>query len=397
MRRIFLFLLVFIFHACEITSYEEYSMPEYSGLFEWEQLTKDADWCNRVDHASTVFNNKMWLSGGYNGGERKSDSYLEDVWCSSDGLNWNNITSDAPWKGRRGHSMITFDDGHGKAMYIIGGFEVDEQTNYRQYTNDVWKSTNGETWEQIKLRTDPRKDSTISINADWEPRFNHTCVIANDTVYLIGGQAMIQIGKEYDVEAVFSTKYYNDVWKSGDCINWIKVETNNDFGIRSQHGAAVDPNTQRIYIFGGMHGQVFSDPDNDGKPFPNWNSVWYSDNGKDWFTDNTEYWDDLLSYQSRYSQRAAHQMLYYNNYLWILPGKKNTLYNFRFARNDTYPSLYRDEYGVWSVDSDDPKTPSNAFGPRESYTSLVFDGKVWILGGNTASNGPDNDVWCGSF
>ena len=29
--------------------------------------------------------------------------------------------------------------------------------------------------------------------------------------------------------------------------------------------------------------------------------------------------------------------------------------------------------------------------------SIEFEGKIWILGGETANNGPNNDVWCGTL
>ena len=44
--------------------------------------------------------------------------------------------------------------------------------------------------------------------------------------------------------------------------------------------------------------------------------------------------------------------------------------------------------GLFSRDS-----IGSAIKPRHSYTSLVFDDKLWFLGGFTSNNGQNNDVW----
>ena len=72
------------------------------------------------------------------------------------------------------------------ALFLLGGYSVDESTGYRQYCNDVWKSTDGEDWLNIKERTYPRLNSIDT----WFPRMNHATVIANhggvNYMYIIG-------------------------------------------------------------------------------------------------------------------------------------------------------------------------------------------------------------------
>lgn len=79
----------------------------------------------------------MWVTGGYNPGQISGDTYYEDVWSSTDGKSWELVTNNAPWLGRRSHQLVNFDDGSGEAMYLIGGFSVNEETGYRQFNNDV--------------------------------------------------------------------------------------------------------------------------------------------------------------------------------------------------------------------------------------------------------------------
>ena len=50
----------------------------------WAQATASADWSARNGHKAAVApNGTIWLTGGYNGG-----TYYNDVWYSTDGTNW---------------------------------------------------------------------------------------------------------------------------------------------------------------------------------------------------------------------------------------------------------------------------------------------------------------------
>ena len=124
--------VILLITSCEPISIKDYQMAPYSGAFTWTEVTKQAAWSNRYDHAAVVFKGKMWIFGGYDSGRMKGDTYLEDIWNSANGKDWTLVTDSAPWKGRRGHTVTVFNDGTGDALYLIGGFEVDEATGYRQ-------------------------------------------------------------------------------------------------------------------------------------------------------------------------------------------------------------------------------------------------------------------------
>ena len=100
---------------------------------------------------------------------------MKDVWSSSDGATWSLITSTAGWSGRRQHSV------YDNKLYLMGGFDVP------RLLNDVWSSTDGETWTQLNT-------------PGWNPRRQHTSVVANDKIYVMGGYS-----------AVYTSKY-NNVW-----------------------------------------------------------------------------------------------------------------------------------------------------------------------------------------
>jgi hypothetical protein len=367
--------LILLIGGCEPISYKEYRMEPYTGAFSWERVTKKAAWSNRYDHAAVVFDGKIWIFGGYDSGRLKGDSYLEDVWNSEDGKEWTLVTESAPWNGRRGHTVTVFNDGSGEALYLVGGFEADESTGYRQYTNDVWKSVNGKDWTQIKGRTYP----VGNMDSDFMPRMDHVCLAAQqngtDYMFLIGGTSQLE-----DFTGTYSQLYFHDVWRTEDGIVWEKLASN-DFGMRAELAACMDPATGRIYLHGGTHGVTFDNEDLDNHPGEDYYSVWYSDNGTDWIPDLTF---SLL--------RAGHSLILYDGSLWLFPGKIDNQEHTRYAEGDYYYT-YRNEGNTgWTLDSE-----GSAFSGRHSYTTVLFDGKVWVLGGETADNGPNNDVWCGNL
>ena len=91
----------------------------------WTQATANAKWSRRDGHTSVVFDNKIWVLGGYDG-----KYYRNDVWYSSDGENWTRATKNAGWSGRYGHTSVVFDN----KIWVLGGYDG-------SYRNDVWYST----------------------------------------------------------------------------------------------------------------------------------------------------------------------------------------------------------------------------------------------------------------
>jgi hypothetical protein len=87
-------------------------------------------------------------------------------------------------------------------------------------------------------------------------------------------------------------------------------------------------------------------------------------------------------------------MVLYDHSLWLLPGKVDNNEYLRYGEGENLSDLfftYRKEEGqAWALDS-----KGSAFSGRHSYATVELNDKIWILGGETADNGPNNDVWCG--
>ena len=366
--------------ACTKLFYPVYPIPEYTGSISWELINKKADWYGRWDHSAVSFQQKIWIFGGYNPGQVKGDSYLEDVWSSADGISWDLVTDKAPWLGRRGHSSIVFNDGSGQAIYLIGGYSVNDESGIRQYNNDVWKSSDGISWVEIKTNSHPNSDSRV----DWAPRFNHRCEVLDlegkTYIYLLAGAVI-----EQDKPGYLGMKYFSDVWRTGDGVNWEKLN-NNDFGHRSEHATTVDNNNGIIYMQGGTYGIHDGENTHLDKPVYQWQELWSSTDGIHWEADNDE-----QGFPQAYLYRTQHQLVHFKGDLWGFPGKSSS--SIHFSKNpDTYAIWKVDKEGNWIVDSEGPP-----FMPMYGYTLTIHNNKIFILGGNRTDFGPGSQVWSGTL
>lgn len=370
-----LFLAV-ILSSCERITFKEYALKDYDGQLEWVLETDHAEWSKRYDHAATVFNNKLWVVGGYNSGVVQGDPYYEDVWSSSDGKSWELVVDDAPWLGRRGHQIVAFNDGSEEALYIIGGFTVDENSGERWYKNDVWRSTDGKNWTEIKSNNVVDQNSV----SDWMARMHHRCEVAvhNGTsyIYLIGG-----MGMQSDVQGRYAMKYFHDVWRSTDGIQWERL-SNTNYGIRAEHASAVGANG-KLYIQGGLHGIIYEPEGSSSQPVDDYHFIWSSTDGITWIKEN-----NASQIETSLMHRSGHSMVYYDDRLWALPGKTIGVDHYQFANDQYYPTWTFDTQQNWAIDS-----RGTAIDARHSYEALVFNNKIWVLGGFTNRHAQSNDVW----
>lgn len=138
----------------------------------WTKVVTNAPWLERADFNLFTFNNKLWIIGGEN---VKNSTYLNDVWSSIDGINWVKVTDHGPWATRKQMSVNV----HNNKLYLIGGHST---TNWHLY-QDIWESSNGKDWKQVGTINDTllgTQQSRQGIN-------EHTIIRLKDTYYLIAG------------------------------------------------------------------------------------------------------------------------------------------------------------------------------------------------------------------
>ena len=102
--------------------------------YEWVCVTEDAAFAGRDGAGALVFQDKMWLLGGWNPRDKVNFPIIcnSEVWSSVDGLTWIEVNEEAPWEGRHTAGYAV----HDGRMWIVGG-----DCNQGHYQNDVWRSS----------------------------------------------------------------------------------------------------------------------------------------------------------------------------------------------------------------------------------------------------------------
>jgi len=411
----------------------------------WSVKTTDAQWSERYGHSSVVFNNQMWVIGGLGTGTC-STLCVNDVWYSTDGIDWTRQTANAQWSERLSHTSLVFTPpssvASSAAMWVIGG-------DTGSLHNDVWYSTDGTDWTQS------------TANAQWAARGEHTSLVFDSKMWVIGAS---------------STVFLNDVWYSTDGTDWTQQTTNAQWSARDTHTSLVFDS--KMWVIGGGTNDVWFSTDgadwtqataqaqwearfyqtslvfNDqmwmigGTSGPELNDVWYSTDGADW---------TQAKANAQWEERYGHSSVVFNNQMWVMGGiagltendvwysdietvsvkahvcKTNAVINAvsgggceagqewvsasssAFGATNpqelTYTTAAGDvganEYWVFVCDDrglsnscslasagkEWTESTSNAqWGARGNHTSLVFNSQMWVIGGATSS-GRFNDIW----
>jgi len=143
--------------------------------FDWTRAILDAPWKPRAFHTAVAHDGKLWIIGGGHWGKKPLAS--RDVWCSFDGINWEQRANEAAWPGRIWATAASYRG----LLWVMGGF----RTKPRGSANDIWYSDDGRDWY-------PYLASKV-----WPPRSAHSTVEFN-------GQLWVLAGSDGD--------YFNDVW-----------------------------------------------------------------------------------------------------------------------------------------------------------------------------------------
>ena len=298
----------------------------------WTLATDSASWPSRRGPSSVVYDGKIWIMGG-----RASSGLKNDVWYSADGATWTSATLSADWSGRSSHSSVVYD---GK-IWVIGGTAITGRTT------DVWYSTDGATW------------TSATLSAPWSDG---------------GGPSVVHDGKMWVVG------WGGGVWSSVDGATWTPATLTapwsvdedlepEDFDWSTRGGYAAVVHDGKIWVLGGAFGSR-SVPD-----AVVWkNDVWYSEDGENW-TQATE--------SAPWSVRAGHASVAADGKIWVIGGQRATFVSLN-SLNDVW---YSTDGENWTA-----ATGSAAWSGRGSHSSVVYDEKIWVIGGLDDVN-YRNDVW----
>ena len=202
----------------------------------------------------------------------------------------------------------------------------------------AWDSTNGRDWSLVT------SDAAWSLRGDFDP------FVFDDKMWVVGGSTLKKNN---------SSTIRNDIWYSSNGKVWLKSRFTHSF---SSYNAVVFEN--KIWIFEGG--------------FTNRNTyVWYSADGINYTKSHLNNFDNFTA-------------VAFQNKIWLLGGRISFLSPYIFNRE------------IINFDpaaTSDTQTYTPNWHQRSSQASVVFDNKIWLLGGyyyevgNPNSNVVFNDIW----
>ena len=153
----------------------------------WIQHVEYASWCGRqIDHTPLVHDGKIWLLGGSAMGTIYHPFVAwNDVWCSSDGIDWQCVRRHAPWRRRIWGSTAVY---RGR-LWLIGGFQSEPAW---KNLGDVWYSSDGEQWHQFESWHDIEHAGVgevpfVQTHSHWEARHEQSVYVHDEALWLVGG------------------------------------------------------------------------------------------------------------------------------------------------------------------------------------------------------------------
>ncbi|MCX6721237.1 MAG: serine hydrolase, partial [Candidatus Staskawiczbacteria bacterium] len=245
----------------------------------WKQVAKNSPWGNRRSIELVNFKGKIWLMGGYS----PDYGYRNDVWSTTDGINWKQETASAAWPAREGHQLVVFQD----KIWLIGGVKYDKgiasATSGPKLFNDVWYSSDGINWTEATNNAAwaPRWDHAVGIfqNKLWlvdgmvfgSAMFSDVWSSADGVTWIKTADGLFD-ARQGNYITEYKGKLWvigkmkgggNDVWHSDDGVNWQKTKNDPMWLGREDFCGAIFKD--KIWILEGMD--------------INWhwnNDIWYS-------------------------------------------------------------------------------------------------------------------------
>ncbi|MEN9632338.1 MAG: hypothetical protein RL077_742 [Verrucomicrobiota bacterium] len=243
----------------------------------WQLVTTNAPWLHSDLPMAITFKDRMWMMGGWYNGRLPGHSAGNQVWASTDGANWQSVTTNAAWTPRIAAGLVEF---RGR-MWLLGGTENYYFGDEQSLKNDVWSSADGKDW---------RSETT---NAPWAPRAYHQAAVLNDRIYVFGGGNYVP---KYSAT--------NDVWSSADGKEWRRETEAAPWSTRLWFSTAVYRG--RMWVLGGWS----------NNPSKNWGDAWYSRDGKTW---------EQLPSKVIWKARHEHSAFVFQDKLWIAGGHATPL------------------------------------------------------------------------
>lgn len=274
----------------------------------WTEVTATDNLANPIPFAERQtavfgFKNKMWLLGGLIPAIGFNFSKVtNEVWSSTDGVNWTNnapAEGESRWSIRERINAVVFND----KLFIVGGNGYPSFGNANApgtAYNDVWSSTDGTTWTEVTAA------------AAFLPRTNPAVFVHKNKIYVVGGRDN-------------GGNLLNDVWTSADGANWTQVNTASAFTARWGHKVVVYKD--QLFLIGGETSATETS-----------NELWISeDDGVNWTKIQA---GDPRALPGNFGPRTLFSFFNNGGDIWIIGGQgAKDGANFTFV-NDTWKGAF---------------------------------------------------------
>lgn len=246
---------------------------------QWDCVLKEAPWRYSDLPMTIAFQDRMWVMGGWTNGRLAGHGATSEVWSSGNGIDWRLETKAAPWSARLAAGIVEFKG----RMWVLGGTENYYFGDDKSLKADVWSSADGRQWR------------CETVDAGWSPRAYHQAIVHQGKIWVMGGGNYVP---------AYHAK--NDVWCSEDGVHWQQATDAAPwsprmwFAAQSYRGA--------MWVLGGWS----------NNPSQNWGDVWYSQDGKAW--------QQFVS-PVQWKERHEHSSYLFQDKLWIVAGHAKPLSN----------------------------------------------------------------------
>lgn len=295
------------------------------------------------------FDGKMYVISSQSSG-RPHDIYVNSIYASSDGINWELKSNQLPMPFREKSALAVFE---GK-LWLIGGFHVNKLAR-----NDVWTSDDGVKWTEVPQST------------PFSSRYDHRLVVFDNKIWVMGGKSMTSTYDAFDVWAsedgsnwslisvppfagwngefsyvVFKNKLWSlsgtEVWSSSDGIAWVLESEKGPLADGLPYGNSVLVFQDKLWAFPSMS-KYSSGP------------IWTSLDGVNWFETD----------QKRSPRQAVIKPIEFRNQIWLIGSELDGI---EYTVTSYNGSIWRE----YNTDADFPS------GFRPAIESV--DGKLLLLG-----------------
>ena len=189
-------------------------------------------WRSRNGTTWELVTDKLSLTGIRSNPLLASDNWFkyisasQGIWSSTDGETWDQVNiSESTFnevfnfkeglRSRAGYASTI----HNGQLYVLGGWNYPTNTErYSNLLNDVWRTSDGETWERMSDR-DEETDNYMDNFDTFPARTDHNVVSFRGMLYLTGGQGE---GKLVGPNTWEPTNF-RDAWVSPDGKTWYEL------------------------------------------------------------------------------------------------------------------------------------------------------------------------------